>query len=174
MRTIRIATAADASELSALAARTFPLACPPGTLASSIAAHVAANLSRERFEGHLGDPGATILVADDHGLAGYTMLVRGEPGDPDVVAAVTSRPTIELSKVYVDAAQHGSGLAHELMERTLAVAAEDEADSVWLGVNQGNSRAIRFYEKSGFRIAGTKLYWVGPEVMRDHVMLALL
>jgi ribosomal protein S18 acetylase RimI-like enzyme len=171
---IRPAVPADAAALSALAARTFPLACTPETTAESIAAHIAAHLSEQRFAGYLADPATTILVAEEDGLVGYTMLVAGDPSDADVAAAVSERPAIELSKVYVDAGRHGAGLAGPLMTRTLEEAREQGATSVWLGVNQGNARAIRFYGKAGFVLTGTRTYRVGTQLMHDHVMVAPL
>ena len=173
MTRIRIAGADDAPALAELAAATFPLACPPETTAESIAAHIAAHLDEDAFDRYLADPSTTVLVVDDGGeLIGYTMLVAGDPPDPDVAAAVDPRPTVELSKVYLLADRHGRGLAAELMAATLRRAAEDGASAVWLGVNQGNVRAIRFYTKSGFAIAGARTYRVGPQLMHDHVMVA--
>ena len=55
-------------------------------------------------------------------VAGYTMLVAGEPADADVAAAVTSRPTIELSKVYVREEFHGAGVASALVEASVHAA----------------------------------------------------
>ncbi|MGN6441263.1 MAG: GNAT family N-acetyltransferase, partial [Arthrobacter sp.] len=60
--TIRRATADDAGALAALAAVTFPLACPPSSSPADIAAHLANTLSEEHFKGYLADPDTTILV----------------------------------------------------------------------------------------------------------------
>ncbi len=175
MTTIRAARPEDAAALAELAALTFPLACPPGTSAEAIAEHIATTLSERNFAAYLAEPTKVLLVAeDDHGLAGYTMLVVGEPEDTDVAAAVDVRPTIELSKVYVHPDRHGGEVAGELMSATLTRAAEEGVRSVWLGVNSENSRAIRFYGKSGFAIAGPRTYFVGDQPHSDHVMVALL
>ncbi len=175
MTIIRAAGLEDVPALADLAALTFPLACPPGTSPDAIARHIATTLSERSFEGYLADPARILLVAeDDRGLAGYTMLVRGEPEDADVAAAVTARPTIELSKVYVHPDRHGGEVARELMAATLSAAAADGVRSVWLGVNSDNARAIRFYGKSGFAVAGSRTYFVGAEPHSDHVMVALV
>ncbi|WP_210480240.1 GNAT family N-acetyltransferase [Naasia sp. SYSU D00948] len=175
MPVVRPAAPADAAALAELAALTFPLACPPGTSPEAIAQHIATTLSVASFEGYLADPGRILLVsAAPEGLAGYTMLVRGEPQDADVAAAVTVRPTIELSKVYVHPDRHGRGVAGELVAATLVRAVEEGVRSVWLGVNSENARAIRFYGKSGFAIAGPRTYFVGDQPHSDHVMVALL
>lgn len=168
---VRQARPEDAGIVAAVAAETFELACPPGTAQEAIASFVATELSEERFGTYLRAPDRTILLADVNGeIAGYTMLVGGEPADPDVARAVSTRPTVELSKCYVRDSFHGHGVATALMGASLEAAARDGAASVWLGVNQRNERAIRFYEKSGFVRVGTKKFLVGDELHDDFVL----
>ena len=45
------------------------------------------------------------------------------------------------------------------------------ADALWLLVYQDNARAIAFYEKSGFRRAGTAQFRLGRRVDDDWVMV---
>ena len=169
--TIRQAQPSDAAELASVAAATFALACPPGTAPESIAEFIASTLSEERFGHYLVDPTRDIRLAEHDGAAaGYTMLVFGEPAAADVAAAISIRPTFELSKVYVLSDRHGVGIAAPLMTATLDAARERGALGIWLGVNAQNARAIRFYEKSGFAIVGKKTFMVGPELHHDHVM----
>ena len=49
-------------------------------------------------------------------------------------------------------------------------AGERGASGVWLGVNQQNERAQRFYRKSGFEVVGTKRFLVGDAYEDDFVM----
>jgi ribosomal protein S18 acetylase RimI-like enzyme len=153
---IRKATADDAGLLAELAAVTFPLACPPSSSPEDIAAHLANTLSEGHFQGYLADPDVTVLVIDDGGaLRGYSLLVNRPAHDPDVATALTLAPSVELSKCYVHPDHHGLGAAAELMHASLQAAAAAGGAGVWLGVNSQNARAIRFYEKSGFRKVGT-------------------
>jgi ribosomal protein S18 acetylase RimI-like enzyme len=55
------------------------------------------------------------------------------------------------------------------MAATMAAARSRGVASVWLGVNQQNVRANRFYEKSGFAQVGVKKFLVGDEVHDDFV-----
>ncbi|PJJ55752.1 GNAT family N-acetyltransferase [Compostimonas suwonensis] len=168
--TISVATPADAERVAALAAVTFALACPPGTAAEAIEQFIAQNLSAARFEEYLADAGRCVLLADVGGEAsGYTMLVFADP-HADIDSVLSLRPTVELSKVYVHARHHGAGIAAPLMSETLAAATERGAAGVWLGVNKQNAKAIRFYEKSGFAVVGSKTFQLGPELHDDHVM----
>jgi ribosomal protein S18 acetylase RimI-like enzyme len=169
--TIREATADDAGRLAALAAVTFPLACPPSSSPEDIAAHLANTLSEGHFRGYLADPDVTVLVIDDDGaLRGYSLLVNRPAQDPDVVAALTLAPSVELGKCYVHPEHHGLGAAAELMHASIQAAAEAGGAGVWLGVNSQNARAIRFYEKSGFRKVGSKSFRLGTTVEHDFVL----
>jgi diamine N-acetyltransferase len=168
---IRLATPADAPVLAALAADTFALACPPHTTADAIAAFIAANFTEQVFETHLGDDGRALLLAEQgESAVGYSMLVHGEPTDADVRASIRIRPTVELSKFYTRATAHGTGVAAPLMAETLAVAVRRGAAGAWLGVNEENARAQRFYEKSGFTRVGRKHFLVGGRREDDYVM----
>jgi ribosomal protein S18 acetylase RimI-like enzyme len=165
----------DAKTLHELASRTFGLACPPGTTQADIDDFVAANLSRERFHEYVVDPQRTLLIADADGVpVGYSMLVAGPIADPDVRAVVDDTASVELSKFYVIEDNHGSGVAGTLMTATLAEAVIGGAKWCWLGVNQRNERAARFYEKHGFAVAGTKRFLVGNDWHDDHVRVRAL
>src|SRR4051794_39554208 len=168
--TVRTAGPSDVPVLAAVAAATFELACPPSMSRHRVDAFVAEVLSAERFADHLADPARQLLLAERDGTAlGYAMLVAGEPQDADVRAAIRLRPTVELSKIYVLPQAHGTGAAGLLMARALEWARKAGAAGVWLGVNQQNERAQRFYTKSGFERVGTKRFLVGGQHEDDYV-----
>lgn len=152
---IRTATIDDLDELTALAARTFPLACPPGMPAADIEGFMAANLSRSNFETYLVDPGHTVFVDDS--LSGYVLLID-------------ESPVSYLSKCYVDPAAHGSGLAGDLISHATDWAASRGFTTMRLGVNSQNPRAQRFYAKCGFEVTGTRKFVVGSSTEKDFVM----
>lgn len=172
---IRRASAADSAAIAIVAAATFPLACPPRTTDAAKASFIAANLTEASFDGYLGDPTRELFLAEVDGVpAGYTMLIVAEPSDPAVVAAITTRPTAELSKCYVMPGHHGAGVASALMTRTLDAARERGAAGVWLGVNEENERAQGFYAKSGFVPVGRKRFLVGDRWEEDFVLERIL
>ncbi|MEV0246294.1 GNAT family N-acetyltransferase [Nocardia sp. NPDC050712] len=161
----------DAEALSDVAAATFPLACPPDATADDIEIFITEVLSGERFGEYLTDPDRTVLKAcADGDIVGYAMLHAGEPSDPEVAAAVDLSPVVEISKMYVLPGHHGSGISKALMRAALERAREAGAVGVWLGVNQLNERAQRFYTKHGFRRVGTKTFLVGKQQHHDYVM----
>jgi len=162
----------DLPELADVAARTFPLACPPSVTPENIVAFIDENLSQARFRAYLSDPDRAVLAARHDGrIVGYIMLIRGIPDDEDVRTAVTLRPAVELSKIYVLPDSHGAGVSSALMRAALQYATEAAAKCVWLGVNQQNQRAQRFYAKHGFNINGNKRFRLGTGIENDYVMV---
>ena len=167
---VRGATVAELPELAEVAALTFPLACPPHTTDEAKAAFIAAHLTETSFAGYLADPARDVLVAEVDGrIAGYVMLVDGEPTDADVAAAIRIRPTVELSKCYVHPAHQGAGVAAALMAAALEAGVARGAAGIWLGVNQENGRAQAFYGKHGFERVGVKRFLVGERYEDDYV-----
>jgi len=93
--TTRRADTADAALLHDLAARTFALACPPGTQQADIDAFVATHLSHAKFDAYLADPWRILLIAALDGTpVGYSMLIGGPIADPDVAAVVDDKISI--------------------------------------------------------------------------------
>jgi ribosomal protein S18 acetylase RimI-like enzyme len=168
---VRPARADEADAIAALAAVTFPLACPPSSTPEDHAAFITANLTTAHFAAHLADAARDLLVADDDGtLVGYTLLVAGEPYDAGVAALVPLRPAVELSKCYVLPGRHGGGVAAPLMTASLDAARARGAAGVWLGVNGENLRAQAFYRRSGFEPVGERTFQVGDQQHHDLVL----
>ena len=170
MSQIRPAVAADAVALAALAAETFPLACPPGTEDSEIERFVSQHLSAERFREYLRDPEAFVVVCEsDPGLVGYTLLFDGFDHAPEPSYGVRGDKPAFMSKLYVVPERHGTEVAAALMAAGISWARGRGASSLWLAVNQQNRRAARFYTKHGFEPVGVKTMLVGQTVHDDFV-----
>ncbi|MBJ7400218.1 GNAT family N-acetyltransferase [Mycolicibacterium sp.] len=169
---VDVAVSTDAAALADVAAITFPLACPPSVAAGDIEAFIAANLSAQRFGEYLADPDRRVLTAVDEGrIIGYAMLVRGIGNDPVIAGCIEQRPAVEVSKMYVLPDWHRRGAAGELMEAGISWASAQHMRALWLGVNQNNSRAQRFYRKHGFDVTGTRTFRVGATLESDFVMV---
>jgi ribosomal protein S18 acetylase RimI-like enzyme len=163
---IRRATTADAQALSRFSAALLPLGCPANTKPEDLAEYVRQELTPQRFCALLEDDRNAILVVSiSDELAGYAFIARGSaPSHMQLSAGV------ELRKFYVDAAWHGRGVANALMKRVLEIAADGREGALWLSVFSGNERAISFYRKWGFRIAGAQDFLVGTDRQKDYLM----
>ena len=47
-------------------------------------------------------------------------------------------------------------------------------ETLWLGVWEHNARAIRFYEKCGFRDAGSHPFLLGNDLQTDRIMTIVM
>lgn len=174
---IVIAGPESAQEIAALAAATFPLACPPSVTGADVQAFVDEVLSPARFTEYLADTDRTVLLARRGRTAvAYAMLVHTPPADPHIAQVLVPgpAPATEISKFYADSGAHGTGVAAALMDAVMQACADRGHTCAWLGVNQQNRRAQRFYRKHGFEEVGTKTFVVGADRHDDFVMARAL
>ncbi len=198
---LRPALDEDLPALVALAARTFPDACPSFLTTEQIEQHVATALSPQRLGTWIQDPRVVVNVAcleedlpeaavQGGELVGYSVVIadrldeggqlpQGLDERPPCVTVPQepdgARPVVaELSKVYVDTRLRGSGLAAVLLAEAACDAATMGAALLWLGTNDGNRKAQRSYKRAGFVKVGTRTYDVGGQRCRDVVMVRAL
>lgn len=166
MPTIRFARPDDAPALAALAEATFRATFAAANTPEDMARHCATSYGDAIQAAEIADPGRlTLLCEDARRLVGYAQLRWGRP-PPCVVATAPG----EIQRLYVIAAAHGRGAAHDLMAACLDVLAGRGSDVAWLGVWERNPRAIAFYRKAGFRDVGDHVFELGHDAQRDVVM----
>ncbi|MEI5676048.1 MULTISPECIES: GNAT family N-acetyltransferase [unclassified Nocardioides] len=87
-----------------------------------------------------GNP--TYLAVGPDGLVGFASAGPGRDNDVDL--------DLELMALYVRATHWGTGVGYALLQEAIG----DRAAYLW--VLGGNDRALRFYERQGFRLDGTE------------------
>lgn len=164
---IRRGTLADAEALAALAARTFEETYARYNTPEDMAAHLAASFVPDKQTAELVSPDFVTVLAEVGGaFAGFAQVRRARAPE-----CVEDPRTVELWRFYVDRPWQGRGLAAPLMEAVRQGARDLGGGSVWLGVWTENRRAVRFYEKCGFRIIGSQTFLLGSDEQSDHVMV---
>jgi diamine N-acetyltransferase len=162
---IRRAVPSDAAALAELASRTFSDTFAAQNRPEDIEAYLAKTYGEAQQRREIEDPGVVTLVVEDGGALIAFAQLRGstaEHGD------------VEIARLYVDREQHGRGIAQRLMDAAVDAARELDAATVWLGVWERNARAIRFYEKCGFRDVGSQPFLLGSDLQTDRVMTLAL
>jgi ribosomal protein S18 acetylase RimI-like enzyme len=163
---IRIAAAADAPAIASLGAETFAVSFGSQNAPENIAAHLAKSYGVDIQRRELADPAITYFIAEMNGrIAGYAMVMEG--GAP---ASVTGPLPVEVRRFYVVHDFHGMGVAQSLMDACANEARRRGGRTLWLGVWSLNPRAIRFYEKCGFREVGTQTFLLGDDPQQDYVL----
>lgn len=178
----RRAEVADVERLAALAAETFPDACPPEIPAETIEKHIADKLSVNVVNSWVNDPREWVVtVLEIEGVVvGYSLVrlsstetevAEGAPVDAVVGEKARDGELLYLSKLYLAREWRGSGAFEALMNATLEAAAQMSTGQtnpyIWIGTNVGNRRAINAYKKAGFEKVGTREFVVGDVVNKD-------
>ncbi len=164
--TIRRATDADAAGLAELALRTFLDAFAAQNDPANTEAYTARVYGPAQQAAEIADPRIVTLLGEVDGrMAAYAQLRRGT-----TAPGVTGPEPVEIMRFYVDRAWHGRGIAQRMMDAVLRTAREQGARTTFLAVWEHNPRALRFYEKRGFRVVGVQDFWMGSDRQNDHVM----
>jgi ribosomal protein S18 acetylase RimI-like enzyme len=77
---------------------------------------------------------------------------------------------MELQKIYVLPYYHGSGAGAALMQEVIELANELRPDLIWLDTYIGNAKAIRFYQKHGFKKSGKHYFTIGTQTFEYDLM----
>ena len=78
--------------------------------------------------------------------------------------------SLEIERIYVLKEFHGKKVGQKLYEKAMEIAKRRGVDYVWLGVWEKNPRAIRFYEKNGFREFDRHIFKLGNDSQTDIMM----
>ena len=165
---VRAAAVDDAPALADLAAETFPLACPPGFDPGAIAAHIRRRLSADAFRINMAAGGLeySMVLLPEGRAVGYLLVARTDP--PQGLAAGR---LLELRQIYVRREYHGSPAGDLLMAVAVARAGSLGLDGLWLGTSKVNARAIAFYRRHGFDVAGERVFLVDDLPNEDWIMV---
>jgi diamine N-acetyltransferase len=159
---VRVGTREDASLLAELGTRTFRESSP-NTRQEDVESYVGKNFSREKLRTCLSVKNTTALILEKHGQAiGYALLSPGTPPDQ----LVRAPHSIQIRWFYILEEWTGHKLGDVLMARCL-----EHFETIWLTVWRNNERAIRFYERWGFRKAGVCDFVVGRDIQEDFLLL---
>jgi ribosomal protein S18 acetylase RimI-like enzyme len=165
---IRQANISDAVSLAKFAEHTFKDAFVYDNLASNIDMYCQQNFSSQiQQQEILNSNVVTFLAEVDQALVGFAQMKL----ESSVDCVNASRPA-ELYRLYVATNQHGTGIAHKIIQEVLCRASEANSDRLWLGVWEDNPKAIAFYQKYGFKMVGEHIFNLGLDPQRDLIMVA--
>lgn len=96
-------------------------------------------------------------------LVGYLKLNTGK-----AQTEAQDTDALEIERIYVLKAFHGAKVGQVLLQKAFEQALGKKY--LWLGVWEKNFRALRFYEKNGFRIFDQHVFVLGNEAQTDYLM----
>jgi ribosomal protein S18 acetylase RimI-like enzyme len=124
------------------------------------------SFNREKMEEELSNPGSWFYFAlVDGEVAGYLKL-NGDGAQSDI----HDPESLEVERIYIAKAFHGRSIGKAFLDRAMEVAEKLGKKYVWLGVWEENHKALRFYERYGFRIVGKHSFFLGEDEQSDFIM----
>jgi ribosomal protein S18 acetylase RimI-like enzyme len=168
---IRRAGSSDAEALSHIGAATFLESYTEIIDGQDMIAHCTRQHSRAVYDAYLEDPSASVWIAEFTATGapvGYAVNCL-----PDLPVAPLA-DDVELKRIYAFSRFHGAGIGQALMLASLEDARARGAPRLLLGTYQDNHRAVAFYKRHGFTLAGTRQFQVGTKLFDDIVMARTL
>lgn len=163
---VRRAGPADAARLAVLATQVWLHTYATEGIGDDIARHVLSELGVDRYAALLGDPCASVLVAErGQGLVGMA-VARAE-----VPCPAGAPSTVELQTLYVQAHFLGRGIGQRLLQAVEAQALAEAGCAPWLTVNARNDPALAFYARQGYQQVGTDWFVLGATRHENRVLI---
>lgn len=163
---IRPATLGDAAALASLTQAVFTATYGAAINGEILQRYLAAQASPTALLHALAAPEVTYTVA----LAGSRLIGFSKVATTAPPASIPCAKPVELAKLYVDSAYHGTGVAGQLLAHTLAMVQGRGHSSLWLCVWKANGRALAFYHKWSFNVVGEQPVYVESVAFDDWVM----
>ncbi len=147
---------------------------PPHNSADLVEEYLESAITEPLLAGELADPKAWFFMAEsaDHTPIGYVKLRRHTP--PRRMPHPHRQRAVEIQRIYLLQTQTGQGYGKQLMDFCLNWARSAGYGAVWLGVWERNTRALTFYQKTGFERFGFHYFLFGSERQRDFWLYKVL
>jgi ribosomal protein S18 acetylase RimI-like enzyme len=170
------ATAADASALVTFGSGEFARTFGHLYTAEDLAAYLEENYVEEVYVKWATDSSYNMQIAfdkEDGRVVGYILCgpntlpmesLGSDLYDPAV-------PSAEIKRLYVHPSVFGTSVAKDLLTQALHWLETDrEFQQIYLGVYSENFRALKFYEKYGFKHVGGYEFKVGDHYDPEYIM----
>jgi len=151
MTTITQSTTADSNLLSNLGKQTFIESHGHSASKDDIDSYVARNYTPEIFQAELADEKNIYhIIYNNSTPAGFSKIILN-----DAHRLITLPNVTKLERIYILKRYYNLKLGAKLFKFNLNLSKENQQSGMWLFVWKENSRAIKFYEKRGFKIIGS-------------------
>lgn len=164
--TIKQVALDDLAQLQQIGQQTFFETFSTGNTDQNMTDYLAESFALPKLTKELQDTNSQFYFAlvDDR-VVGYLKLNTG--------SSQTEKQTddaLEIERIYVSKEFHGRKVGQVLYDKALEEAQRQRASFIWLGVWEGNTRAIQFYKKNGFVEFDQHLFKLGEDEQTDILM----
>ena len=168
--TIQPATLDDIQSLAYFSIETFYDTYQAHNTPEDMQEYTEKHFHTQQLTRELTTAGTWVFLAKDaNKIVGYIKL--RDLKNPD---AIKDMKPIELERIYVHPFQKGKGIGRILLDKACDFAKAHGYKSLWLGVWEKNTNAIRFYEQYGFSYFGKQEFVLGKDVQQDFQFMMVL
>ena len=131
-----------------------------------MAAYLDKAFSEEQLHKELSNPESEFYFAKDgQEVLGYLKINVGS-----AQTECKEENSLEVERIYVSKDFQGKKIGQLLFQKGMELARQKHMDFVWLGVWEKNTKAIRFYEKNGFKAFDSHSFMLGSDEQTDILM----
>lgn len=156
----------DIDQLQRISRQTFFETFSSGNTEKNMKAYLENALSTNKLRGELSEKDSEFYFAIiDKSVVGYLKVNFGQSQ-----TEMKEENALEIERIYVLKDLHGKKIGQLLYEKAIDIAKQKNVDYVWLGVWEENPRAIRFYQKNGFKEFDKHVFKLGDDEQTDIMM----
>ncbi|MTI23061.1 GNAT family N-acetyltransferase [Fulvivirga sp. RKSG066] len=156
----------DLEELQRIGKETFSESFGALNTAADMDKYLNASFSSGQLLTELNDNETDFYFAElENEAVGYLKVNWGK-AQTEIIAP----NMLEIERIYVLAWYQGMRIGHQLYEKAIEIAKNKGFSKVWLGVWEKNRRAIKFYERLGFKAFDSHDFLLGNDRQTDILM----
>lgn len=156
----------DLQQLRQISEQTFVTAFEKDNNPNDFKSYIENAFALERIKEELLNPNSDFFFAlSNKEIIGYFKLNVGV-----AQTDIKQDNSIELERIYVLTKYQNSGLGEQFLKHIKSIALKRNKKMLWLGVWEMNMRAIKFYERQGFKKFDTHPYFIGSDEQTDWLM----
>lgn len=163
---IRKLNSSDSENLRKISIQTFKETFEEVNTEEDMQKYLDENLSIEKLKTELENPNSEFYFAENNDeILGYLKL-----NFKDAQTEKLEENHFEIERIYVLKAFLGQKIGQILLNKAIEIGKKKNLEFLWLGVWEENHRAIKFYEKNGFKVFGKHKFVLGKDVQTDLMM----
>lgn len=163
---VREADEKDAEVISQLSTETFVETYSWYNTPGNMREYTQKNFSIEQTKKDMQTPYTYFFLAEaENEVIGYAKLRVLEQ-----LPELAGKRNIEVERIYVRKKHHDKKAGYVIMQKCIEFAKKKNYEVIWLGVWEKNERALKFYEKVGFKKFGTHNFQLGDDAQNDYLV----
>ncbi|EGC40336.1 hypothetical protein DICPUDRAFT_74100 [Dictyostelium purpureum] len=167
-------TVDDLKELQIIGKKTFYETFKDGNTEADMVKYLQEGFEDQKLIKEIQNENSEFYFAidreSDNAVVGYLKLNIGQ-----AQTEIKENNSFEIERIYVIQEYHGKKVGQVLFNKALEIAINNNnIEYIWLGVWEGNPRAIQFYKKNGFIEFDKHIFVLGNDEQIDIMMKLVL